>query len=157
MKNSILITISVLVLSVITSCKKAPLSPTLSVVAKWDLVTDSTYVDYSAGTDDTVGNTYMGTTGDYFNFTANGKLYVHEGNVLTDTATYTIANDKLINMVYSFYNAPVLASAHITGYYNINKLTDTELVLSYNVLTQGGIFGKIITLEKNYSYIKPIH
>src|SRR5579872_4131342 len=88
-------------------CKKEKIStaPVVTLVAKWNLVTDYTS-NHLAQT-----NTYTGIAGDYFDFRANGKCYVKEGN-LYDTLSYAIKNDTTITISPFAYNNAAYFSGH---------------------------------------------
>jgi len=85
----------------LTGCKKDHTGtiPVVTLVAKWNLVTDYTSNHLAQM------NTYTGVAGDYFDFRADGKCYVKEGS-LYDTLTYAIKNDTTITISpFAFNNA----------------------------------------------------
>ena len=73
---------------------------------------------------------YIGTPGDYYNFTTNNILYMHIENRY-DTGFYSLLPDGVDLSVYPIVNG--IKSNTATKYY-INILSDTQLVISSQVL-----------------------
>jgi len=90
-RHQLLITLFIFCL--LTGCKKenTGTAPVVTLVAKWDLVSDYTSNHLAQM------NTYIGVAGDYFDFRADGKCYIKEGS-LYDTLSYAIKNDTTITI-----------------------------------------------------------
>lgn len=71
---------------------------------------------------------YVGTSDDYFNFSANNILYVHAGGN-NDTSAYTLLSDAHTLAIYPITNGVKSLTA---ANYNINILSDTAFVISYH-------------------------
>jgi len=80
-------------------CKKEKTgtTPVVTLVAKWNLVSDYT-ANHLAQM-----NTYTGVAGDYFDFRADGKCYIKEGSQY-DTLSYALKNDTTITISPFAYN-----------------------------------------------------
>src|SRR5947208_2904362 len=77
------------------SCEKsaeADHQAPVTILHKWNLVNDSTY--YGLGLNNHPVN-YLGKPGDYFDFRADGYLYIREGSGL-DTLSYSISSDTTL-------------------------------------------------------------
>jgi len=111
-----------------------------SLVAKWNVVTDSTYAGVGI-TNHPVD--YSGQPGDYFDIRANGYIYTKEGAVL-DTLSYTLVSDTTI-MIQSFgfgvSNSPPTS--------HINNLTSNSVsIVSPVFASPGGVFGRRVNLSR---------
>jgi hypothetical protein len=95
MKNIIIeINLIFLIISLI-SCNKADIESN-SLVGKWSVINDSTFTPIA-----NIGaSNYIGTSSDYYNFTANGSVYISLKTLL-DTCTYSMIANNQINIVYS--------------------------------------------------------
>jgi len=115
------------------SCKKDSGQPT--IIGKWNIVSDSTYV--GAGLSN-VPFDYAGHPGDYYDFNSDGFVYINEAAVL-DTSAYRLISSSQI-VINSFENG-------ITS--NIKTFTIHNLIIESPMLpTPGGIFWKKITLSR---------
>jgi len=97
--------IGLFVFSCLASCKKSGDSGPVTLVAKWSLVNDSTAHGGALASPLTKTN-YVGVPGDYFDFRANGKLYIKEGSKY-DTLTYNMTSgDSVIINTFNYNNYP---------------------------------------------------
>src|SRR5476649_2744188 len=97
--------IALFVFSCLASCKKSGESGPVTLVAKWNLVNDSTASGGALASPLTKTN-YVGVPGDYFDFRADGKLYIKEG-AKYDTLTYnTTSGDSVIINNFNYNNYP---------------------------------------------------
>ena len=153
MKNLIPVSLILIIALALFSCHKDHDAGPALLVGNWTIVSDSTYNSGIGPNGQPTGKMYIGTAADYYHFTANGKLYVHEGTFLIDTADYTIANDthtnyKMVNLKFSYlytYGATITGA---NGAFDITTVTNHSLVLYSRGLTPGGIFYEAITLRK---------
>jgi hypothetical protein len=123
------------------ACKKSN-SETIpgAIIAKWNIVSDSTYTGVGANN---VPLNYKGQAGDYFDIRANGFIYTKEDTVL-DTLSYSLKSGNQIT-IQSFgatlNNVPAVS--------NITNLTAHSAIISSPVLySPGGVFGRKITLTR---------
>lgn len=155
MKNHILL-LSILFLLVglsISSCKKSadPKDGLItcpgfinnydsSLIGKWKIVTDSTYLDIS------FYNNHMyhqGKAGDYFDFRNDGKLYTKEGARM-DTTSYQLTSDTTI-LIPSFG----INSSGTTATSFITKLPANNIVIKSSKFTAlGGFLRRKVILSK---------
>jgi len=122
------------------ACTKGSNNGPATIVAKWNIVSDSTYagVGYLNHPVD-----YAGQPGDYFNITSNGVIYTKEGQQL-DTLSYHLMGDTGI-VITSF---GVIANG-VPQVSRIKTLTSTSLVIASPLfLSPGGVFGRKITLSR---------
>jgi len=122
-------------------------STAVTLEGQWKLVRDS--VGFSGGESaGTTTNVYEGTSGDYFEFTNDGKLYIKENGVV-DTANYTIDTDKSITVNYLVYNGAPVSSygSVITNFHQVN-LTGTSVTLTSLIASTGGIQSRTIDLKR---------
>ena len=91
---------------------------------------------------------YIGTSNDYYNFTANGNLYINEGLSL-DTATYLMVTKTQVKLVYYFENGISFGpSGGIRGTFNITNLTAHTVTLTDSGITPEGQEFQIIRLKR---------
>jgi hypothetical protein len=111
-----------------------------SLVAKWNIVTDSTYA--GAGISNHPVD-YSGQPGDYFDIRTNGYIYTKEGAVL-DTLSYTLVSDTTIKIQpFGFGINSVPTTSHIT-----NFTSNSVTIASPSFATPGGIFWRKVTLSR---------
>jgi hypothetical protein len=98
--------IALFVFSCLVSCKKSGESGPVTLVAKWSLVNDSTAYGGALASPLTKTN-YVGVPGDYFDFRADGKLYIKEGSKY-DTLAYnnTTSGDSVIINAFNYNQNP---------------------------------------------------
>jgi hypothetical protein len=90
------------VFSCLASCKKSGVTSPVTLVAKWGLVNDSTAYGESYITK----TNYVGVPGDYFDFRADGKVYIKEG-AKCDTLTYhMVGRDSVSINTFNVNNYP---------------------------------------------------
>jgi secreted trypsin-like serine protease len=108
---------------VLSACSKDKATP-ITLTGNWGLVKDSVVSIGSAGNvpPDTVVNIYD-KTGDYYNFSTNGQLYMQVDG-FRDTATYVVQQNNQLSINYREpYNQT------ITTLYSINDLSAHSVVL----------------------------
>jgi len=84
------------------SCKKSGVTGPVTLIAKWELVNDSA----AYGEAYITKTNYVGVPGDYFDFRADGKVYIKEG-AKYDTLTYhMVAPDSVSIKTFNVNNYP---------------------------------------------------
>lgn len=86
--NLIFIIAGVLILG--SSCKKKN-EATTSIQGKWNIKIDSSYTGGGFYNHEA---SYVGQSGDYFNFNSDGHVYIMENSIL-DTLIYTLSSDSI--------------------------------------------------------------
>jgi hypothetical protein len=126
----------------LNSCKKdnnvGNIPP--SVIGKWNIVSDSTYVGVGAGNHPV---NYKGQTGDYFDVRTDSYIYTKEGTVL-DTLSYHINSDSTI--VIQSFGATVNGVAPISHIANIGLYGVS--IASPKLLSPGGVYWHKIVLSR---------
>jgi len=113
--------------------------PATSVFNKWQIVTDSTYA--GVGINNHAVN-YAGQPGDYFDIRTNDTIFTKEGAVL-DTLTYKQLTDSTI--VISSFGIALNGTLGASHY----KFSAQSMhIVSPEIATPGGIFGRRVTLSK---------
>jgi len=93
------------VFSGLASCKKIGATTPITLVARWDLLNDSSASLVYGGVVK-ANNNYIGVPGDYFDFRADGKVYIKEG-AKYDTLTYhMVAPDSVSINTFNVNNYP---------------------------------------------------
>ena len=145
MKNLIGTSILIALFASVTfvSCKKSetkPIPP--SIVGNWKLVSDSGYVD--GGNTPPGPHTYKAGPSDYYNFQSGGKLWWHENNFSSDSATYSLKSRDTVTITYLPKSNPNY-SQNVIDTYTITVLTSNKMVL---VLDGGPIVEDIMTFSR---------
>ena len=86
----------------LASCKKSGDSGPVTLTAKWRLVNDSA----AFGEAYITKTNYVGVPGDYFDFRADGKLYIKEGAKYDTLAYNMVAGDSVIINTFNVNNYP---------------------------------------------------
>ena len=97
--------IALFVVSCLASCKKnLDADPTTSttLTGKWDLVNDSSAYGESYITK----TNYVGVPGDYFDFRANGNVYIKEGANYDTLAYNMVGGDSVVINTFNVNNYP---------------------------------------------------
>jgi|SRR5471030_1798751 len=97
------------VFSCIASCKKSGDTGPVTLVAKWNLVNDST-ASGGALPVPLAKTNYVGVPGDYFDFRADGKLYIEEGARYDTLAYNTTSGDSVVINNFNYNNTPAVIS-----------------------------------------------
>jgi hypothetical protein len=125
------------------SCKKDTSSTqkgTFSITGKWSIITDSSFA--GVGSENHLVN-YTGQEGDYFDFAADGKLYVKENNII-NTYNYTLTSPATL-IIDSF-------GITINGVPNTSVITyetpHTIILYTPFIMTPGGTFGRKVHLTR---------
>ena len=146
MKNIVVTIFLTLLIAFEFSCKKTDIQTNL-LVGKWNIIDDSSSMTPSYNGFNS-GSNYIGTSHDYYNFTANGNLYINEGLSL-DTATYLMVTKTQVKVVYYFENGIGFGpSGGILGTYYITNLTAHTATLTLSGVTPGGRELQIISLKR---------
>jgi hypothetical protein len=90
---------------VLAACKKNKGVAPVTLVTKWNLVSDYTANHLGQM------NTYAGVSGDYFDFRADGKCYTKEGSQY-DTLSYVVTSDSTLNIKPFGYSNAAYYSGH---------------------------------------------
>jgi hypothetical protein len=141
MKHFIIILLTGLSVSVIT-CKENSVQPAIAatLIAKWGILNDSTYscVGPFCNTQN-----YKGVAEDYFDFRADGFVYIKEGSSL-DTLSYKIYSDTTITITSFGW---VFNGKSTMSY--IRKLTaQTVTIYAPNVINPGGFYDRTLNLRR---------
>ncbi len=149
MRNLAICTLIFMASAVLTACTKENVHKTQAssslIGTSWTIVNDST--SESAGaTAPASSSNYLGKAGDYFNFSAHGKLYWSiDGH--RDTATYLISGDTIkFKSAYTNAQTNTVDSAYYP-IYKISNLTGNTCTLfnSQIVFGAAGAGGPILT------------
>jgi len=97
--------IALFVFSCLASCKKSGDSGPVTLIAKWSLINDSTAYGGALASPLTQKN-YVGVPGDYFDFRADGKLYIKEGSKYDTLAYNKASGDSVIINAFNYNNTP---------------------------------------------------
>jgi hypothetical protein len=134
--NLLLVFVGLLLFMVNLSCKKSNDSFT-TILGKWNIKIDTFFVGGLASNYEVI---YSGKSGDYFNFSSNGKVYIME-NSISDTFIYTLKSDSvLIQNFNSGYQGKCLF--HSPSTHNIVIST------GYYIFYGGGEFGRATYLYR---------
>lgn len=119
-----------------------------SITGTWVLVNDSTFSTSVDVSDHSASGNYIGQGSDYFDFTADGKLYIKEGGAI-DTATYTITADRNIEVNYSYYaGMRVKAAGSMIADFTPLSLGEHAVTLNSTVITANGTSSRVIHLKR---------
>ena len=124
-------------------CKKNSVSTNdinATILGKWDILNDSAFI--GAGINNHQ-QSYIGQTGDYFDFRTDGFLYTKEGTDL-DTLNYSLTSDTTI-IIASF---GIIANG-VPEVSHISNLTAHSATISApTAITPGGEFGRKVILKR---------
>jgi hypothetical protein len=110
-------------------------------------VNDTTYLAGSAIFQGGSQN-YHGVAGDYFNFTANGHLYIKEG-ANADTATYSVINGSQLNITWYYVNGTGFPNGASKGAFTVTNLTAHTVTLTLpEIITPDGAEYEEINLKR---------
>ncbi len=161
MKNLALFTSALFIIICLFSCKKTNdgmqtttktgtggsgnnqtnYSGVVPIDGKWGVKSDSVFSSIGAfGTE----KTYTGKTGDYFNFSNDGKLYIKEGANL-DTFTYKMLTDSTLNLI------PAGAPTNVIPFIGFIKPTTASSVVLYwspSLGNPGSFYSRTVSLDK---------
>jgi len=145
MKN--VLPLFVLICLALASCKKDNNNINESIVGDWNIISDSTWSSGIGPYGTPSSYVYKGVTGDHFDFTGSGKLYVKEGTEKLDTANYTVSKDTLKLQYDYLYEGGVTITGAV-GSYIITTLNYHNLTLTEDFLTPDGAIYEQIRLSK---------
>lgn len=128
----------VMLTAIVVACKKDTGIANATLLGKWNILTDSTYSGVGVGNH---AVNYTGQDGDYFNFTAEGKLYTKEGDILDTLNYHFTSNTTMIIDAFGLTLNGVPATCTIT-----NFATHTVTITAPVALTPGGAFGRKVNL-----------
>jgi len=135
MQRSKLLLLPLALIIIAFSCKK---SSNYSIVGKWSIIDDSTKFDASSRAASSYHSDYIGQPGDYYNFSANGMMYVKEGAAL-DSMAYEILSNGQVRCT---------PSPGFTQNYTASEVTATTATFNIIVSRGDGILTKLIHLKK---------
>ncbi|MEO7119627.1 MAG: hypothetical protein ABIY62_00945 [Ginsengibacter sp.] len=117
-----------------SSCSKKSNAPT-SILGKWNIKIDSSYAGGGLGNHEV---SYVGQSGDYFNFKSDGHVYIRENSIL-DTLIYTLSSDSILIQNFGFRERKCRVPSPST--YNL-------VITSGLFITPGGEFGRTVYLAR---------
>lgn len=130
----------------IVSCEK---NDSDSIIGKWNLITDSSYVAEAPPFFNAGSGIYQGNAGDYYDFRNDGTLYIKEG-AYSDTVSYKMESGRSLTITYRSFNivedslGNIISKTHPQKSFDIETLTTHQLVMTTNmasdVLTPEGYF-----------------
>lgn len=106
-----------------------------SILGKWNIEIDSSYVGVGAGNHKV---SYAGRSGDYFNFSPDGHIYIMENSIL-DTLIYTSVSDSIF--VQNFGSGEGKCQFQ-------SPSTKNLVITSEYSYTPGGTFGRTVYLTR---------
>ena len=124
------------------SCEKnnSSTNAPVTIVWKWNLVSDSTFEGVGLGNHPV---DYVGEPGDYFDIHSDGNIYTKEGFKF-DKLTYHLTSDSTTVITYNG-----MTQNEVTKTNYIRNLTNNSVtILDPFLATPGGIFGRKITLRR---------
>jgi hypothetical protein len=151
MKNLVLFISALLIITCLFSCKKTNEGVGTSIKTnfkgvvplqgEWAVMSDSLVTGVGAIVN---GKKYTGENGDYYNFSADNKLYVKEAASL-DTFTYKMLTDTTLSIV------PVRDSARAIPFACfIKPLTTSSVVMTWtpSLSNPGSFYSRTVVLFK---------
>ena len=136
------------------------ITPTITdsnLQGNWTVVSDSSF--WAGETPKKLVSAYKGKSGDTFNFSKEGTLYLNEGAV-SDTVTYTVDNTYHIHVTYTnakhFNEAPGFGlKLDPVGYNPVVPVSFTQigtdpntLILISSIVSPAGAASRIIYLKR---------
>jgi hypothetical protein len=131
-----------IIIPLLLSCKKNASSAkdNSGLFGKWNIQSDSSFEGVGLNNHPV---TYVGQSGDYFDFNPGGKLFVEE-NGKSEELNYSITSDSVI-VIHSFLSNASGAPDSC----KITDMTNNNVVISAAILvTPGGIFGRKVHLTR---------
>lgn len=110
------------------------------LTGKWGIISDSSYKGVGINNHLVV---YNGQAGDYFDFRADGTLYIKEGSLL-DTLSYQLISAKEIAI--TIFGATINSSSPVSHITTLNAHFAT--IASDKLVTPGGIIENTIKLKR---------
>lgn len=109
-----------------------------TILGKWDILNDSVFVGVGISNHQ---ESYIGQTGDYFDFRMDGFIYTKEGTNL-DTLSYSLTSDTTIIIAsFGLIGNGVPEISHIT-----NLTAHSVTISAPTAITPGGEFGRKVIL-----------
>lgn len=139
MKSLILIIITCYIAAGLISCKKGSANPTGEIAGKWSIKVDST----ASGIGPVQSmNVYLGTSGDYFDFRSDNKLYIKESASL-ETFDYKQVSDNKITI-------SLVGSSDIYENCFIDAITPNSATINFfpQLINPGGNTTKVVYLTR---------
>ncbi|WP_158994892.1 hypothetical protein [Mucilaginibacter sp. L196] len=156
MKKSPNLFASLLICLALTSCLKGSTKntdniqiSTANLVSNWSLVNDTTTTNFWGlwSGRPAIGINYIGKTGDHYNFTSYGKLYIQQDNSL-DTQTYKLSHDTVM-VEYVYIDGPTMqVDSGYNARYIITSLTSHTCTLTSSVVSPETVFNSTIKLSR---------
>jgi hypothetical protein len=133
-----------LITAVLLSCKKQNNTPSVTIVGRWQVLSDSTYKTTITSGGLTTGTMYIGKAGDYYEFNANGHINL-SGDGNNGTATYALTN----NQMHLTYDMPPGSHAAFEGNATVSDFTAHTVTIRETDLTGNGYVGYILKLVRD--------
>ena len=123
----------------------------------WSVISDSSF--WAGELPKHLVSAYKGKTGDHFNFSKNGKLYIHEDG-LSDTTTYSVDTTHKITVIFAdarhfdekpgfgFGLDPVGFDPAISATFFQKRVDANTLILNYFQCTPDGAASRVIYLKR---------
>jgi hypothetical protein len=144
MKSQNLLAI-VLLFSILTACKKPGCDPgkmngSMSLSGKWQLVQDS--ISNSWLKTAAVTTSYIGASGDYFDFRTNGFCYTKEGDAYDTLAYKQVSSKSIIMQNFGLViNGTTEASV-------VTQTGSTANITTQNILSPSGTIFREVNLRR---------
>ena len=81
----------------------------------------------------TTGQNYVGSSADYYKFTADGNAFTRLNNVI-DTANYTISRDS-VHMVYTYFNNQQQSGGIYNSFWRVTNLTAHTATITWQFIS----------------------
>jgi hypothetical protein len=124
-------------------CKKNSVSTNdinATILGKWDILNDSAFIDAGINNHQ---ESYIGQTGDYFDFRTDGFVYTKEDTDL-DTLNYSLTSDTTIIIAsFGIISNGVPEVSHI-----INLTAHSATISAPTAITPDGEFGRKVILKR---------
>ena len=121
------------------ACKKDGNNPS-SIMGKWSVVSDSTFVGVGAGNHPV---NYAGQAGDYFDFRTDGYIYTKEGTAF-DTLSYKFVSNNTLTIESfgaTFNGVPATSTIKTWA-------ANSLVIVSPRIFTPGGATGRTAHLAR---------
>jgi len=153
MKNLIPASLALIIALALYSCGKGSDNTPVNIIGNWSIVSDSTYNTGIGPYGPPSTSKFIGTAADHYDFTSGGNLTIHEGDIMTGTATYTITNDtitklKRLNIKFSALDEGGSTISDASKSFDIKSLDSHNMVLYSSLLSPGGAFYETVVLKK---------
>jgi hypothetical protein len=124
-----------------------PIDPNM-LVGTWQVINDtSTTVPWGIWEGrPTTGTNYVGTSADYYKFTANGNAYTRLNNVI-DTANYTVSQDT-VHMIYTYFNGQEQTGGVYNSFWTVTNLSAHTATVTVQFVSPETATTSVVYLRK---------